>query len=211
MTIQITGKNVEVGDAYQTYVSDKIRSLLQKYVSRDLKGHVRLEKERGLFKTNCSVRLASGLLLEAHGEGGDAYQSADAAVERLETRVRKYKRRLKDHDASRAGAGRDGGFDAPDYVVSTAEEEAGAPPPGDNPLIIAETPRSVAELSVSEAVMQLDLSEAPFLMFRNAGSGGINLVYRRGDGHIGWIDADLPKEPGAKDTGANGAHAPKAG
>jgi ribosomal subunit interface protein len=195
MTIQITGKNVEVGDAYQSYVSDKIKTLLQKYVSRDLKGHVRLEKERGLFKTNCSVRLASGLLLEAHGEGGDAYQSADAAVERLETRVRKYKRRLKDHDASRAAGGRDGGFQATDYVVSTDEEEAAtAPAAGDHPLIIAETPRSVAELSVSEAVMQLDLTEAPFLMFRNAGSGGINLVYRRSDGHIGWIDADLPKE-----------------
>lgn len=204
MTIQITGKNVEVGDAYQTYVSDKIRTLLQKYVSRDLKGHVRLEKERGLFKTNCSVRLASGLLLEAHGEGGDAYQSADAAVERLETRVRKYKRRLKDHDAQRAQNGRGGGFEATDYVVSTDEETA--PATGDHPLIIAETPRSVAELSVSEAVMQLDLTEATFLMFRNAGSGGVNLVYRRGDGHIGWIDADLPK-----DGAANGATAAKAG
>lgn len=196
MTIQITGKNVEVGDAYQSYVSEKIRSLLQKYVSRDLKGHVRLEKERGLFKTNCSVRLASGLLLEAHGEGGDAYQSADAAVERLETRVRKYKRRLKDHDAQRIQNGRGGGFEAPDYVVSTDEESA--PATGEHPLIIAETPRNVAELSVSEAVMQLDLSEAQFLMFRNAGSGGINLVYRRGDGHIGWIDADLPKDGVAK-------------
>lgn len=192
MTIQITGKNVEVGDAYQTYVSDKIRSLLQKYVSRDLKGHVRLEKERGLFKTNCSVRLASGLLLEAHGEGGDAYQSADAAVDRLETRVRKYKQRLKDHDASRTNASLSNGFDARDAIVSADEEESA--PAQDHPLIIAETQRSVLELSVSEAVMQLDLTEAPFLLFRNAGSGGVNLVYRRGDGHIGWIDADVPKE-----------------
>ncbi len=195
MTIQITGKNVEVGDAYQTYVSDKIRALLQKYVSRDLNGHVRLEKERGLFKTDCSVRLASGLLLEAHGEGSDAYQSADAAVDRLETRMRKYKQRLKDHDASRTNAARTGGFDARDAIISVAENEtSSATPSDDHPLIIAETQRNVLELSVSEAVMQLDLTEAAFLIFRNAGSGGVNLVYRRQDGHIGWIDADVPKQ-----------------
>lgn len=192
MTIQITGKNVEVGDAYQTYVSDKIRSLLQKYVSRDLNGHVRLEKERGLFKTNCSVRLASGLLLEAQGDGGDAYQSADAAVERLETRMRKYKRRLKDHDASRANGQRDVAFAARDAVVS-ADEQTDGVESGDHPLIIAETHRSVLELSVSEAVMHLDLTESPFLVFRNAGTGGINVVYRRNDGHIGWIDPSVPK------------------
>lgn len=197
MTIQITGKNVEVGDAYQTYVSDKIRSLLQKYVSRDLKGHVRLEKERGLFKTNCSVRLASGLLLEAHGEGGDAYQSADAAVERLETRVRKYKRRLKDHDASRMNGEREAAFTARDAIVST-DQEADNVQGGDHPLIIAETHSSVMDLSVSEAVMHLDLTESPVLVFRNAGTGGINVVYRRNDGHIGWID---PK------AGLNGAKA----
>lgn len=202
MTIQITGKNVEVGDAYQTYVSDKIRSLLQKYVSRDLNGHVRLEKERGLFKTNCSVRLASGLLLEAHGEGGDAYQSADAAVERLETRVRKYKRRLKDHDASRAANNGQGiaELTARDAVVSTTDEVDGAQD-GSHPLIIAETQRAVMDLSVSEAVMHLDLTESAFLIFRNAGTGGINVVYRRNDGHIGWIDPSVPK------SGLNGAKA----
>jgi ribosomal subunit interface protein len=204
MTIQITGKNVEVGDAYQTYVSDKIRSLLQKYVSRDLNGHVRLEKERGLFKTNCSVRLASGLLLEAHGDGGDAYQSADAAVERLETRMRKYKRRLKDHDASRANGQRDAEFAARDAVVS-ADEQTDGVESGDHPLIIAETHRAVLELSVSEAVMHLDLTESPFLVFRNAGTGGINVVYRRNDGHIGWIDPSVPK------SAMNGTKAATAG
>jgi len=195
MTIQITGKNVEAGDAFQTYVAGKIKSLLQKYVSRDLNGHVRLEKERGLFKTNCSVRLASGLLLEAHGEGGDAYASADAAMERLETRMRKWRKRLTSHDSARSNGARNGGFDAPDYVVSVAGEDAedGENAAHDNPLIIAETQRSVMNLSVSEAVMHLDLTEASFLMFRNAGTGGVNLVYRRGDGNIGWIDAGVPE------------------
>ena len=200
MTIQITGKNVDAGDAYQAYVAEKIRAVLNKYVSRDVKGHVRLEKERGLFKTNCSVRLSSGILLEAHGEGGDAYASADAAVERLETRVRRYKRRLKSHDSVRAANGRSGDTDARDYVVSVADDEPDEAVET-NPLIIAETERNVQQLSVSEAVMHLDLTEAAFMIFRNAGNGSINVVYRRKDGNVGWIDT----EPGQRT--ANGAAA----
>jgi ribosomal subunit interface protein len=190
MTLQITGKNVDAGDAYQGYVADKIRSVLKKYLGREVEGHVRLEKERGVFKTNCSVRLASGLLLEAHGEGGDAYSSADSAVERLETRVRRYKGRLKSHSsAASASTRRKGDIDARDYVVGVAEDEhhdetAAAP------LIVAEAPHNIGELTVSEAVMNFDLTESPFMLFRNAAHGGINIVYRRKDGNIGWIDAE---------------------
>lgn len=206
MTLQITGKNVDAGDAYQTYVADKIRSVLKKYLGREVDGHVRLEKERGLFKTNCSVRLASGLLLEAHGTGGDAYSSADSAVERLETRVRRYKGRLKSHSSAATAAGRrKGDIDARDYVVSVAEddhhEEQAA-----NPLIVAETPHSIGEMTVSEAVMKFDLLESPFMIFRNAAHGGLNVVYRRGDGHIGWIDAEPMSQ-----VRVNGAGQPKAG
>ena len=96
MTIQITGKNLDAGNAFQTYAGDKIRAVLQKYLGREPDGHIRLERERGLFKTTCSVRLTSGLLLEAHGEGGDAYASVDAATHRLETRVRRHKGRIQE-------------------------------------------------------------------------------------------------------------------
>jgi ribosomal subunit interface protein len=191
MTLQITGKNVDAGDAYQTYVSDKIRSVLKKYLGREYDGHVRLEKVRGLFKTNCSVRLASGLLLEAHGEGGDAYASADSAVERLETRVRRYKGRLKSHSSAAAATGRrKGDIDGRDYLVGVADDEEHHDEPAAAPLIIAEAPHAIAELSVSDAVMQFDVTEAPFMIFRNAAHGGINVVYRRADGHVGWIDAE---------------------
>jgi ribosomal subunit interface protein len=192
MTLQITGKNVDAGDAYQAYVSEKIRAVLKKYLGREYDGHVRLEKMRGVFKTNCSVRLASGLLLEAHGEGADAYASADTAVERLETRVRRYKGRLKSHSAAAAATGRrKGDIDARDYVVEVADdEEHEAPAAAAAPLIIAEAPHAIVELSVSDAVMQFDVTEAPFMIFRNAAHGGINVVYRRPDGHVGWIDAE---------------------
>ena len=152
--------------------------------------------------------MASGLLLEAHGEGGDAYSSADTAVERLETRVRRYKGRLKSHSAAASASGRrKGDIDARDYVVGVAEddhhEEAAA---AAAPLIIAEAPHSIGELTVSEAVMNFDLTEAPFMIFRNAAHGGLNVVYRRKDGNIGWIDA----EPSSQ-VRVNGAAQPKAG
>ena len=202
MSIQVTGKNVDAGDAYTAYIGDKIRGVLQKYLARELESHIRLEKERGIFKTSCSVKLASGLLLEAHGEGGDAYSSADEAVHRLETRVRRYKGRLKSHSAA-AGAGRrKGGIDARDYVVSVGPDEEDDHTDV-NPLIIAENQRNIGELTVSEAVMQLDVSEALFMIFRNAAHGGLNVVYRRKDGNIGWIDAEtsaMPKVNGAAQT-----------
>ena len=203
MTIQVTGKNVEAGDAYKTYVADKVRSLLQKYIARESAGHIRLEKERGVFKTDCSVRLGSGLLLEAHGEGPDAYASADDAVEKLEKRVRRYKSRIKDHTAARSSGGRKGNIEARDYVVSGGDDEQ-EERAEDHPLIIAETERQIEELTVGEAVMQLDLSEAPFMIFRNAAHGGLNVVYRRPDGHIGWIEA-APKPQ----ISANGAQVSK--
>lgn len=191
MTIQITGKNLDAGDAFQTYAGDKIRAVLQKYLGRDPDGHVRLERERGVFKTTCTVRLTSGLLLEAQGEGGDAYASVDAATHRLETRVRRHKGRIKKHSSAAATARRKTGFEATDNVVSLSDEDQTGQDDA-NPLIIAEGHRNIGQMTVSEAVMQLDLTEAPFMIFRNSGHGGLNLVYRRSDGHIGWIDAELP-------------------
>jgi ribosomal subunit interface protein len=202
MTIQITGKNLDAGDAFQTYASDKIHTVLQKYLERVPDGHVRLERERGLFKTSCSVRLTSGLLLEAHGEGGDAYTSVDSAAHRLETRVRRYKSRIKSHSSAAAANRRKVDTDAREYIVSLSEDDQ----PGRddaNPLIIAEGQRNIGHMTVREAVMQLDLSEASFMIFKNAAHGGLNVVYRRSDGHVGWIDPDVPAN--SKPNGAAAA------
>jgi ribosomal subunit interface protein len=186
MTIQVTGKNVETGDAYTAYISEKIGNVLGKYIGPDISGHVRLEKERSQFRTACSIRLKSGLVLEAHGEGGDAYSSADAALERLENRVRRHKRRLKSHHNGRdAHNGR--AVAASDYTVRVDHEDDEQSQAG-HPVIVAETERGISEMPVSEAVMQLDVTESTFLVFRNASHGDLNIVYRRADGHIGWID-----------------------
>jgi len=189
MTIQVTGKNLDLGEALRGYVQDRVAHTVERYIGRTPSGHVRIEKERGEFRTNCTIHLWQGMSLEAHGVAADAYQSADQACERLDKRVRRYKRRVKKH----------GGVDrkethAVSYVVQPRqeghEEREGEE---ENPLIIAEAPTVVHEMSVSDAVMQMDLSDLAFVVFRNASHGEINVVYRRDDGNIGWIDPAATK------------------
>ncbi len=202
MTLQVTGKNVDAGEAYKDYISEKIGTVLEKYIGPELSGHVRLEKEKSSFRTDCSIRLRTGLLLETHGLGHDAYSSADAAVERLEKRVRRYKRRLKDHH-SRASEAAALSSLANDYVVQVNDDEADGATTADHPIIIAESERSVSMMSVGEAVMRLDLGESNVFVFRNAGNKQINVVYRRPDGNVGWVD--LHSDGGASKANGTGA------
>lgn len=187
MTIKITGKNVEVSEAYSTFASERILESLEKYVGNEISGHVRLEKERGRFRTSCSITLKSGMMLEAQGGAADAYASVDAAVEKLEKRVRRHRRRLKSHH--HGGKQRRVVFESAgrDYTVELGEDSEDADA-ADNPVVIAENEFKLPELSVSEAVMQLDLTDSAFLLFRNAANGTTNIVYRRQDGNVGWID-----------------------
>jgi ribosomal subunit interface protein len=188
MTIQVTGKNLDVGEAFRGYVQERVQHTMEKYIGRAPSGHVRVEKEHGEFRTNCTIHLWQGMSLEAHAVASDAYQSADRACERLEKRVRRYKRRLKKHGPTPRKE-----TPAASYVLKSPledEEESDA----DNPIIVAESEMVVHEMAVSDAVMQMDLSDRPFLLFRNASHGEINVVYRRDDGNVGWIDpAAKPK------------------
>ena len=204
MSLQVTGKNIEVGENFKIYVSDKLDDAIEKYVGQHLAAHVRVEKERGRFLTDCSVRLRTGLMLEAAGEGADAYASADAAFEHLEKRLRRYKRRLKSRHHGSSTSRQAPEVQVNDFVVSVSDEsmndeaseaEIGVAA-GDHALVVAETERPVREVPVSEAVMQLDLTDEPFLVFRNASNGTINVVYRRKDGNIGWIDPGTPARNG---------------
>src|SRR5258705_10513699 len=122
MTLKVTGKNIDAGEAFQGYVVSKASTILQKYIGPELSGHVRIEKERGRFRTAFSVLLRTGLLVEAQGDGGDAYASADAALERLEKRVRRYKRRLKDNHH---GGNPQGAVPELSAIDSTVQPESG--------------------------------------------------------------------------------------
>lgn len=192
MAIQVTGKNIDAGEAYKVYVTERIAQVFDKFIGPELSGHARLEKERGRFHTHFSVRLRTGLSIEVHGEGADAYASADSAAERLEKRVRRYKRRLKDHHDTASLREIAPEMQANDYVVQIDDEaQVQSHQANPAPLVIAETEIKLQEWPVSEAVLQLDLTDRAFLLFRNAANGAINLVYRREDGNIGWVDPKL--------------------
>ena len=184
MTIQVTGKNLDVGEALRSYVQERVVHTVEKFIGREPAGHVRIEKEHGEFRTNCTIHLWQGMSLEAHGMAPDAYQSADRACERLEKRVRRYKRRLKRHGGGETPRKQTA---ATSYVIQASQEEH-EESDEDNPIIIAEAETPVHEMAVSDAVMQMDLSDQSFVVFRNASHGEINVVYRREDGNIGWID-----------------------
>jgi len=185
MAIQITGKNLDLGASLRGYVTDRLEKAFDKYGTDGLSGHIFVEKEHGQFMTQCSVHLRSGLSLQSEGCAGEAYASVDEAMDRLEKRLRRYKRRLK----NRHGSDRNDVADlaAIDYTIRP-DEDAETEDAELAPAIIAETQMAIRELSVGDAVMEMDLAEKAFVVFMNASNGRLNVVYRRGDGNIGWID-----------------------
>ena len=197
MAFRVSGKNIAVGDVLRQRVSARIGEALEKYFGGGYSGHVTIGKDGFGFRTECALHLDSGTTLEAKAVAADAYASADQAAMRIEKQLRRYKRRLKDHPTCRR-----------EEVVAVDEGEsalAPAPPPatGDapaasvNPAIIAESTAALKCLSVGEAVRELDLTGAAVVVFRHAGHGRVNLVYRRADGHIGWVDPPALSAAGA--------------
>jgi ribosomal subunit interface protein len=190
MPFRVSGKNLDIGDALRGRVSQRIAEATAKYFDGGYSGHVTIGKDGFGFRTDCVVYLDSGIVLEADAVAGDAYSSADQAAERIEKRLRRYKRRLKDHQAGRAnGDAADQAMMAvPSYVIEAPERGTEDEITEYNPVIIAESTTALNRMSVSDAVLQLDLTGAAVVVFRHAGHGRVNLVYRRADGHIGWID-----------------------
>jgi ribosomal subunit interface protein len=191
MTIKITGKNIDLGESLRSYTLDRVEAALSKFSGRPLSGQISVEKNHDGFSTLCAIHLESGLDMQSAGTGLDAYISVDSAVERLEKRLRRYKRRLKSHGQGTVNSAQLLESAGVDYVLDlerTADSSAEGDDGAGSPAVIAETPARVRAMTVSDAVMQMDLADQPFLVFRNAAHGGINVVYRRSDGHIGWID-----------------------
>ncbi|MCV0425733.1 MAG: ribosome-associated translation inhibitor RaiA [Roseibium sp.] len=188
MALRISGKNVDVGDAMREHITDRIEDALSKYFTGGFTGHVTLSREGTGFKSECSLHLNTGIVLQVSAQDQDPRTSFDLAAEKIEKRLRRYKRKLKDHHGHN-GNGRET-YEAASYVLASPEEDEEVPADF-NPLIIAETSAKVKTMTVGMAVMELDLTEAPVVMFKNAANGGVNVVYRRSDGNIGWIDPAL--------------------
>jgi len=190
MSFRVSGRNIDLGEALRARVSERIAEATGKYFDGGFSGHVTVGKEGFGFRTECVIHLDSGIMLEAEALAADAYASAEQAAVRIEKRLRRYKRRLKDHQMARTdGRARDlAGIDAQSYVIAAPEHDSEEEVAEWNPVIIAESTTALKRLSVSEAVMELDMRGTTVVVFRHAGHGRVNLVYRRADGHIGWID-----------------------
>ncbi|MEQ8282739.1 MAG: ribosome-associated translation inhibitor RaiA [Parvibaculum sp.] len=185
MSLRVSGKHMEIGDAFRTRIEDRIDEAVDKYFGGRASGHVTVEKSKSRFTTDCMLHLDSGAMLQATGEAQDPQASFDAAAERIEKRLRRYKRKLKNHNNNNKPPLPAESF--PSFVIEAGDEHEEIPEDA-QPVIIAEGTTSVPILSVGDAVMRMDLSDAPVVVFRTGGGGGLNLVYRREDGNIGWID-----------------------
>jgi ribosomal subunit interface protein len=198
MPFRVSGRNIDIGEALRGRVSARIADALGKYFDGGYSGHVTVGKEGFGFRTECAVHLDSGITLQAEGTAADAYASADQAAIRIEKRLRRYHRRLKGRQMARAdGVPSELAPDvaAPSYVIAAPEHDDEITE--FSPVIIAESTTALKQLSVSDAVMELDMTGAPVVVFRHAGHGRVNLVYRRQDGHIGWIDLPAMSEDDA--------------
>lgn len=195
MQIQITGKHMDLGEALRGRIEAGLEAAVSKYFNRTGDANVFVSQQGPWIEVDCNVHLPSGIVLQSSGEADDPYAALEASLDKMEKRVRRYKRRLKDHHAAApqplpAEPAAEMLFQSADTEDSQDEGiEA-----GDAPLTVAETSVQIRTMTVSEAVMQLELQDVPALMFRNAGHEGLNMVYRRHDGHIGWVDpANAPR------------------
>ena len=188
MSLRISGKNLDVGEALRGQAEERVAAAVSKYYEGGYQGHVTVDKDGTAFRTDGVLHLSSGITLEASATAHDPYASLDKMAERIEKRLRRYKRRLKDRSSAN---GRDAGIEIPSYVIAAPDDDVvdfdGASA-GDNPVIVAESTKSLHVRTVSDAVAELDLTGAPVVVFRHAGNGRMNIVYRRRDGNIGWID-----------------------
>jgi ribosomal subunit interface protein len=213
MHIVVAGKQVETGDALKVHVSDGLNTVTRKYFDHALEAYVTFGKNRAFFSCAIDIHAGRGLSLRGEGEGVDAHRAFDEAAAHIAKRLRRYRRRMNEHSRHLADERLPTSAETarqvilaplPEEVEGTVDSDAlrqdiqsadsGQPAEevvaeaGDHGAIIAETPTEIARLTVGEAVMRLDLGQMPVMMFRNHLSGHLNVVYRRPDGHVGWID-----------------------
>ena len=197
MHIQVNGKQIDVGEALRTHSEARFLGAVEKYAENPIDSVVTFSREGHETVCDATAHLSTGLHAKAQGRAGDPYAAAEICADRLEKQLRRYKRRLKDHHKARPEP--IPALEAPAYVLQAEEEpaeseaDAAATSGPWEPMIIAEMRQRIQTLSVGEAVTQMEMADEPFLLFKNDSNGGLNVVFRRSDGNIGWIDpANLP-------------------
>jgi len=191
MNIVVSGKNIDVGSALKVHVETRLNDSINKYLDRVTDATVVLTKESHLFRTDININAGthSRLVVKSSGQDHDIYASFNAAAERIEKQLRRYKRKLKNHHKNnKADTPEEAIQQGRKYVIQQEEEAHDESNDNDTPLIIAEKSTDIEKMTVGEAVMKMDLAELPALMFINKMSGNPNVVYKRADGNISWID-----------------------
>ena len=186
MDIRVSGHQVDTGDSLRTHVDERMQALAEKYFARSISAHVTFGSgPHGFFTCDIVAHVMQGVILKGSGQGAEAHPAFDQAADRVETQLRRYMRRLKDRNSVHGLPGEieaDAGYTV--FQGAPEDEELD----GEHPPVIAETRVDVPEASVSDAVMMLDLRNTNALLFKNSGTGAFNMVYRRGDGTIGWVE-----------------------
>ncbi len=186
MSVRVSGKHMEIGDSFRQRIEDQIGMAVTKYFDGGYSGQVTVHKSSSRFAADCKLHLDSGVVLHAAGEAMDPQLAFDAASERIEKRLRRYKRKLKDHQA---GNHSNGQAEVAYTVMDGVPDDDDEVPADFAPVIVAESTKQLMTMSVATAVMALDMTDEPLLLFRSPGKEHLNIVYRRQDGNIGWIDA----------------------
>ncbi|MVA96887.1 ribosome-associated translation inhibitor RaiA [Nitratireductor sp. CAU 1489] len=194
MSLRISGKQMEIGDAFRARIDDRIAEAVNKYFDGGFSGRVTVEKTGSRFAADCMLHLDTGMTLQAEGRAQDPQAAFDAAADRVEKRLRRYKRRLKSHQ----GAPEEAAWTDIAYTIMAPVAEEDEEVPEDfAPAVVAESSLALKTMSVASAVIELDTKDSPVYVFRNAGTDAVNIVYRREDGNIGWIDPSTVSGNGA--------------
>jgi ribosomal subunit interface protein len=197
MQVTVSGKQVDIGEAFPAYAESHLDDVVDKYFDSGIDSNVTVSRAGAGLRVDISVHPGRGIVVQSHGEGATAHAAFDLALERIAKRLRRYKRRLRDHNRKEKSEAKQNPRNAQRYIIAPPAEsdddndqDSGLEEAGDNPIIIAETTSELETLSVSEAVMRLDLADRSALVFLNAGNGRVNVVYQRRDGNIGWVDPE---------------------
>ncbi len=175
---------MEIGEAFRSRIKGRIDEMVEKYFDGGFSGHVTVEKSGPRFSADCVIFLDTGMGLQATGQAYDPQAAFETASDRIETRLRRYKRKLRSYDAAQTGREEDISY----RIMAPAAEEVEEIPEDFAPAIVAESTVALKTMSVANAIVELDVKDSPVFVFRNAGNDQVNIVYRRADGNIGWID-----------------------
>lgn len=197
MDIRVSGHQMDTGEALRTHVADRMNAIADKYFARAISAHATFGKApHDAIDCDIVAHVMQGVVMKGHGRAREAHAAFEAAAERVEKQLRRYKSRLKDRHAGANGAARlavsiddipgDAGYTVFDGDDGRDENDES----GDAPVVVAETRVDIPEAAVADAVMMLDLRNTNALLFRNAQTGAHNMVYRRRDGSIGWVEPE---------------------